>query len=178
MSVKRKNDKEVVKRLYRGEKAIRNFVAGNSIMINCLDFIQTILKNEKYKEKKCPFDQEIALNLDKVEILVKKGTLRDKTVDFVVCLEQNWLLLVEAKLEVENVANIAKTIQDKIEHSKVLLRSCDNYIHSGESVIVLLNNKYYQEQSNKLRRLLIAKNINIKPYRVCDFYKEYFTPIC
>lgn len=32
MSVKRKNDKEVVKRLYRGEKAIRNFVAGNSIM--------------------------------------------------------------------------------------------------------------------------------------------------
>ena len=51
MSVKRKNDKEVVKRLYRGEKAIRNFVAGNSIMINCLDFIQTILKNEKYKEK-------------------------------------------------------------------------------------------------------------------------------
>lgn len=73
---------------------------------------------------------------------------------------------------------IAKTIQDKIEHSKVLLRSCDNYIHSEESVIVLLNNKYYQEQSNKLRRLLIAKNINIKPYRVCDFYKEYFTPIC
>lgn len=56
--------------------------------------------------------------------------------------------------------------------------SCDNYIHSEESVIVLLNNKYYQEQSNKLRRLLIAKNINIKPYRVCDFYKEYFTPIC
>ena len=52
MSVKRKNDKEVVKRLYRGEKAIRNFVAGNSIMINCLDFIQTILKNEKYKEKR------------------------------------------------------------------------------------------------------------------------------
>lgn len=48
---KKKNDKEVVKRLYRGEKAIRNFVAGNSIMINCLDFIQTILKNEKYKEK-------------------------------------------------------------------------------------------------------------------------------
>lgn len=114
MSVKRKNDKEVVKRLYRGEKAIRNFVAGNSIMINCLDFIQTILKNEKYKEKQCPFDQEIALNLDKVEILAKKGTLRDKTVDFVVCLEKDWLLLVEAKLEVENVANIAKTIQDKI----------------------------------------------------------------
>ena len=178
MSVKRKNDKEVVKRLYRGEKAIRNFVAGNSIMINCLDFIQTILKNEKYKEKQCPFDQEIALNLDKVEILAKKGTLRDKTVDFVVCLEKDWLLLVEAKLEVENVANIGKTIQDKIEHSKVLLRLCDNYIHSEESVVVLLNNKHYQEQSNKLRKLLIAKNVNIKPYRVCDFYKEYFMPIC
>lgn len=95
MSVKRKNDKEVVKRLYRGEKAIRNFVAGNSIMINCLDFIQTILKNEKYKEKQCPFDQEIALNLDKVEILAKKGTLRDKTVDFVVCLEKDWHFLLK-----------------------------------------------------------------------------------
>ena len=120
MSVKRKNDKEVVKRLYRGEKAIRNFVAGNSIMINCLDFIQTILKNEKYKEKKCPFDQEIALNLDKVEILVKKGTLRDKTVDFVVCLEQNWLLLVEAKLEVENVANIQKLAHIRITLEKIM----------------------------------------------------------
>ena len=74
--------------------------------------------------------------------------------------------------------NIEKTIQDKIEHSKVLLRSCDNYIHSEESVVVLLNNKHYQEQSNKLRKLLIAKNVNIKPYRVCDFYKEYFMPIC
>lgn len=37
---------------------------------------------------------------------------------------------------------------------------------------------HYQEQSNKLRKLLIAKNVNIKPYRVCDFYKEYFMPIC
>lgn len=178
MSVKRKNDKVVVKRLYRGEKAIRDFAAGNSIMTKCLDFIQNILRNEKYREKQCPFDQEIALNLDKVEILTKKGTLRDKTVDFVVCLEKDWLLLVEAKLEVENVTNIAKTIQDKIEYSKVLLHSCDNYIHSEESVIVLLNNKNYQEQSNKLRKLLIAKNINIKPYRVCDFYNEYFISTC
>lgn len=89
MSAKRKNDKKVVKRLYRGKKAIRNFVAGNSIVMDCLDFTQTTLKNEKYKRKKCPFDREITLNPGRVEILVKRGTLRDKIVDLVACLGQD-----------------------------------------------------------------------------------------
>lgn len=110
MSVKRKNDKVAAKRLYEGEDAIRNFVSGNHVMVSCLELIQDILRNENYREKQCPFDREVALNLDKVEILAKKGALRDKTVDFVVCLERDWLLLVEAKLDVDNVVNIAKTI--------------------------------------------------------------------
>lgn len=174
MSAKRIDDKLLSRRKYLSNDAIVNFVTGNKIMTACLDSILNILKNEKYKEKKCPFNAEIALNLDKVECLIKKGGERAKTVDFVVCLEKDWLLLVEAKLEVSNVENIARNIQGKIENSKNILCSCDNYIHSEESVVILLNNNKYQEQSNKLRRLLIGKNINIKPFNVRSFYEHFF----
>ena len=109
-----------------------------------------------------------------VEISLKKGTLRDKTVDFVVGLDQDWLLLVEAKLKVDNVENITKSIFGKIRHSMDILKSNLNYIHSESVVIILLKDQNFQQQSNRLRKLLLARTPDIKPLRVCDFYKNYF----
>lgn len=143
-------------------------------MAQCVETINNILRAENYDEKTCPFDKEMALNLDRVEIKKKKGSLRDKTVDFVVCLEKDWLLLVEAKLDVDNVANIAKDIPRKIEYSKLLLQSCENFSHTEEEKIILLKKQNYQQQSNKLRKLLIAKDRQIIPCRVCDFHERYF----
>lgn len=73
MSAKRIDDKLLSRRKYLSNDAIVNFVTGNKIMTACLDSILNILKNEKYKEKKWTFNAEIALNLDKVECLIKKG---------------------------------------------------------------------------------------------------------
>lgn len=174
MSQKETNDKSTIQRKYKDELSIRNFVAGNGIMEASIDYIKCILQNEGYKNKKKFFKNEIALNLDKVEILQKKGTLRDKTVDFVVGLDKDWLLLVEAKLDVDNVENITKCIFDKILHSKNILKSNINYIHSESIVIILLKDQNFQQQSNRLRKLLLAHTPNIKPLRVCDFYENYF----
>lgn len=175
MSVKKKNSlQNLEKHRYQGNHIIEKFVEGNHLLVKCLQPILAILKEENYKEKICPFTDQIALNLDKVEILCKKGTIREKTVDFVVGLEKDWLLLVEVKLDVENMDNIVKCIKEKIEHSKVVLQSCENYIHCENSVVVLLNNNRFQERSNRLRRSLISINPHIKPYRVCDFYQQYF----
>lgn len=174
MSARIKNDKSNMQRKYKNELSIRNFVSGNRIMEASIDYIKCILQNEGYKNKKDIFTNEIALNLDMVEISLKKGTLRDKTVDFVVGLDQDWLLLVEAKLKVDNVENITKSIFDKIRHSMDILKSNLNYIHSESVVIILLKDQNFQQQSNRLRKLLLARTPDIKPLRVCDFYKNYF----
>lgn len=174
MPAKKKCEKNPSGHRFKGNEGILRFVSGEPIMTQCIETINSILKAENYDEKTCPFDKEVALNLDRVEIKKKKGASRDKTVDFVVCLEKDWLLLVEAKLDVDNVANIHKSILRKIEYSKRLLQSCENFCHTEEEKIVLLKNQNYQQQSNKLRKLLIAKDRLIIPYRVCDFYERYF----
>lgn len=176
MSAKVKNDKSTIQRKYKDELSIRNFVTGNRIMEESIECIKCILQNEGYKNKKNYFKNEIALNLDKVEFLLKKGTLRDKTVDFVVGLEKDWLLLVEAKLDVDNVDNIIKGIFGKVSHSMDILKSNINYIHSESIVIILLKDQNFQQRSHRLRQLLLARTPNIKPLRVCDFYNNYFMP--
>lgn len=172
MSAKNKTNRVSLQHSYKGEAAITNFVAGNSVMEKCLQLIKVILKEENYKEKVCPFQKELALNLDKVEILQKKSS-PDKTVDLVVCLEQDWLLLVEVKLGVETVENISKGIKGKIKHSKEILLSCENFVHCEETTAILLNNNRFQQQANKLKRLL-ANDPHIKIYTVSSFYNEYF----
>lgn len=174
MPTKKKCEKNPSEHHFKGNDGILRFASGEPLMAECIEMISDILKAENYEEKTCPFDKEMALNLDRVEIKKKKGSSRDKTVDFVVCLEKDWLLLVEAKLDVDNVANIAKSIIKKIEYSKLLLQSCGNFCHTEEEKVVLLKNRNYQQQSNKLRKLLIAKDRQIIPYRVCDFYERYF----
>ena len=176
MSEKKKSKKESISltnRKYKND-SIRNFVAGNRILTECLESIREILYSEHYRGRQCPFNEEIALNLDKVEIRLKKGNVRDKTIDFVVGLEKDWLLLVEAKLGVENVDNIAKTICEKIAYSKALLQGYENFVHADDLTIVLLNDEKFQQQANRLRTQLIAKSINIKPCNVAQFYKDYF----
>lgn len=177
MSIKKKNNKVTAKqRLYQDE-TIRNFVSGNSIMEKSVEYIKDILNKEGYKAKKNFFNQEIALNLDMVESSTRKGFLRNKTVDFVVGLEKDWLLLVEAKLKVKKMENIAKDIHNKISHSRDMLKSCDTYVHSEDVVVVLLKDQNFQQHSNHLRKLLLAHSKNIRPLRVCDLYKNYFTAI-
>ena len=160
---------------FSGNTSILNYVSGNRIMQNSLEQIKEILENEHCKEK-TNFTYELALNLDKVEIQRKKGTSdRGNTVDFIVSLENNQLLLVEAKSLVKNVANIVSEICDKINHSKRLLTSNENFRGFYKQEIILLsNNKEFQQNYNKLRRMSASKSRTIEPQTVSDFYNAFF----
>lgn len=173
MSAKKGNNRDSGKEhIYRGNEGITSYATGDACMKECLELIADILRNEGYIGKEQPFVKEKALNLDKVEILYRKAR-REKTVDFVVCLEKNWLLLVEAKFDVDKVDNIADDIKDKIRHSKEILQSNVNFVHCEGKTIVLLKNDHFHERSNRLKKRLNA-NPDISPARVCDFYKNYF----
>ena len=96
------------------------------------------LRSEGYKGRACPFKDEMALDLDNVEKLLKQGKSgvnQDETVDFVVCLEKDLLLLVEAKLSVDDAASISTNeICGKIRHSRDMLQACDNFVHFEKTV--------------------------------------------
>lgn len=154
--------------------SILDYVSGDSIMQNSLSQIKKILEKEHCKEK-TNFTDEMALNLDFVEIKRQKGTSeRGNTVDFVVGLENKHLLLVEAKFQVKNVANIVSDILDKIDHSKRILTNNPNFISFYKQEIILLNNKDFQQNYNKLRRMLISKSITIEPQTISNFYNVFF----
>ena len=88
---------------------------------NYIYSIETILHKD-YKKLSCTeFSDKYAWDADAYEIACKKGTKRDETVDFVVGLENGQLLMVEAKLDVENVTNLKGEVERKISHTKSIL---------------------------------------------------------
>ena len=180
MSAKAKTEKgkSVVKHVYRSDEAIRGFVEGDVYMERSIEKIASILRREDYKGRACPFKDEMALDLDNVERLLKKGRSGvdpDKTVDFVVCLEKDWLLLVEAKLRVDNASSISTNeICGKIRHSRDMLQACDNFVHFEKTVIVLLKDKNYQQNYRRLRNMLMPRYPEVVPSTVGGLYSDYF----
>lgn len=67
------------------------------------------------------------------------------------------LSLIWMNMKVVNVKNI-RNLSDKIKHSRQLLQSDDNF----------------QQQSNRLRRMMIPKCREIMPMKVEAFYSTYF----
>lgn len=180
MSAKAKSEKgkSVVKHVYRSDTAIRGFVRGDACMEKSLDKVVRILRREGYKGRACPFKDEMALDLDNVEKLLKQGksgVIQDETVDFVVCLEKDLLLLVEAKLRVDNAASISTNeICGKIRHSRDMLQACDNFVHFEKTVIVLLKDKNYQQNYRRLRNMLMPRHPDVVPSIVSGLYSDYF----
>lgn len=58
------------------------------------------------------FEDKIAWDADEYEVSLKKGTDRTETVDFVVGLVNHQMLMVEANLNVVNVDNLKREIED------------------------------------------------------------------
>ena len=154
--------------------AISNYVLGDSIMENAVKPIKEILKKEKCKETH-NFSYEQALDLDQVEIENRRGTSdRENTVDFVVGLENKQLLLVEAKFEVKNVANIVTDFVDKLSHSKRLLNDNINIRSIYKKEIILLSQQSFQQNYNRLRTMLASKSRTTEPQTVSVFYDTFF----
>ena len=155
--------------------SIKEYVSGDSIMIKAVKPIKEILYDEKCKEKH-NFSKELALNLDQVEILRQMGTSnREKTVDFVVGLENKQLLLVEAKFQVDNVANIVSDFVDKLNHSKRILTGNPNFRNFYKKNIILLSQIKFQQNYHKLRTMLAGKSNTTEPQTISTFYNTFFS---
>ena len=115
------------------------------------------------------------MDLDQVEIENRRGTSdRENTVDFVVGLENKQLLLVEAKFEVKNVANIVTDFIDKLCHSKRILNANINIRSIYNKEIILLNQQCFQQNYNRLRTMLASKSRTTEPQTVSVFYDTFF----
>ncbi len=155
------------------EGCIESFARRNPRMTECVETIRNILKNEHHKSGKMPFTAQTALNLDRYERVREKRSTSQSTVDFVVGLRNNYLLPVEAKLEVENVENIVKDIATKRRHSLDILRSSEGFIHHTKQMVILLNDKNFFQKERKLRNLL-RNNPIYSIHNVERFHKAYF----
>ena len=157
---------------------IETFAAADrlGIMPTCLVKIANGLRAEHYSDKDMPFRTELCLNLDAVEQKLVKREHRNKnnTVDFLVGTGKNWILLVEAKIDVEHPRNISVSdLRDKITHSKNLISNSDADFHTERSTIVLLNTKNYQQLYRKLKNKM-GNALDIVPMNVKEFYEEIF----
>lgn len=155
------------------EGCIERFAEGDPSMNKCIEKIKEILKKEHYKAGKMPFSQQTALNLDDYERLKQKRGSNKSTVDFVIGLKGNWLLPVEAKLDVDNVDNIIKDIAAKKRHSLDLLHASDNFVHCTNFLVILLGDKNFHQKENRLKTLL-RRNPAYVIHNVERFYNTYF----
>lgn len=155
---------------------ITEYASGDINMKNSIRRIVDILKDEKCKEKKLPFNSEKALDLDEVEKQQQKGAASfDRTVDFIVGLQNKQLLLVEAKFDANNMDDVASKIKRKISHSKDILVSNINFVRfHNKNIILLSSDKMYEQNRRKLKGLL-AHDTTIDPLNVVKFYNEYFS---
>ena len=83
------------------------------------------------------------------------------------------MLMVEAKIDVQNVDNIKGEIEEKICHTKSYLVSSVNYKKNVIPSIVLFGQKNFERLSSRFRRLRSNKT-DIKPMTLPLFYKNYF----
>ena len=135
--------------------------------------IETILHKD-YKKLSCTeFSDKYAWDADAYEIACKKGTKRDETVDFVVGLENGQLLMVEAKLDVENVTNLKGEVERKISHTKSILVTSLHFKSCATPSVVLFGGKNLERNIRRYRNMRNNKT-DIVPMSLSDFYKRYF----
>lgn len=158
-------------RKYNGSLPLQRYVGTDNQKSRCVANLHDKLVAEHYRGARI-FDDELCLDLDKYEKLVHPRQ-QNSSVDFMVALENDWLLLVEAKLNVGSItAKLAKEITDKYVKSRRLIR-CDSYVHEVNSLPILLHDSNFQQNKRKLMTYLKGNPV-YAPMRVGDFRNCYF----
>lgn len=144
----------------------------------CYEKISSIIKREKFKNL-IPFEEQLALNLDKVEGLRAKQEKRQekhKTVDFVIGIKSRkskckQIRLVECKFEVKaNNKSLIDDLKGKL-HETVLFYSFDYPF--CPFFIVLLNNNHYQQGLRYIKNQFCNAPW-VEVLNVDGFYEKYF----
>lgn len=162
---------------YVSPECIVNFAKGFTGQIKnaqeCVQPMRDLLKKDHLKGNN-PFTNEVALDLDQLEGNRVQGiTTKMETVDYIVGLGKDWLLLVEAKLDADKPDHFCKGLKDKRTHSRDLITSSDYVVQIENEYVILLKEKNFEQNKNRLRTL--SNDLpHLKPMRVIDFFNEYF----
>ncbi|MCD8178243.1 MAG: hypothetical protein LUE98_12810 [Tannerellaceae bacterium] len=140
-----------------------------------VELINQIFLTEGFKSYS--FEEEVALNLDKIEIKKSKGLSRKATVDLAIGISRvqrnAQILLVELKFEVKRPGNISKKeIEEKIKHSIELLT---HVVPVSEKKVLLFNDNIIQQARSAITRLYHnSPKMAIEVKTVEDFKQTYF----
>lgn len=178
MSSKKRTKTSVSDRIFVGNDVIRNFAQNSTILLSCLCNLSEILEEEHCPSKRVPFcNGELAINFDKYEAQLAKSkkSSREPTVDCIIGLQHNWLLLVEIKYDVKTktMDTIAKNIKEKRNYSRNVLKSYDGF-HCEGKMVILLNDDQFEIKKRKLLSCLNNKVNEYKVMTVSGFYDSYF----
>ena len=173
MSKKKINTKpEIPLPRYRNNDTIQEFVKAKPSYKNSLKTLHSILIKEGDK-KELFFNKELSLDLDDVERRMGHGQ-QDNSVDCVLGCLNNILLMVEIKLRVNDANNLSKKkLLRKINHSRNLL-ICNSFKIHGLTIVLLKENKFEQNK-NKVFRLLDNQSNIVEPMTVGLLYQKIFT---
>ena len=128
--------------------------------------------NRDYPKLKCAcFNNIFAWDADSYEKVLHKHH-NYETVDMVFGLDYGELLMVEAKLDIQNVENIKGEIEKKVAHTKEYLVSSDNFKTVRPSV-VLFGQKNFNQLYSRYRKMRSNKT-DIIPMTLSTFFSDYF----
>ena len=176
MSSKKKKEQVVESPHFISNSCIESF-AKVAKMDSFLDEIRNILNDEKCSSKEICFTKEKAIQLDAYERSYAKSNKiqQSPTVDCVVGLGKNVLLMVEMKFQVvttKNMKNAANDIKYKANSSACKLRCSSDFCNLNR-VVILLSDKNFEVQKNTLKKMLLMDK-KYEVLNVSNFYKEYF----
>lgn len=161
---------------YTSSDCIVQFAEGFAGRIkNSRECVQKISKLLKHMKGVCPFAEELALDLDRLETNRVKGhTAKSGTVDYIVGLETNWVLLVEAKLDADKPDHFVKGLGAKRAHSRELITMSDYEVREEKEYVILMKDRNFEQNKDRLKNLACGLP-SLIPMKVADFYSEYFS---
>src|SRR5574344_968947 len=173
VSKKSKDTTETI--LKYNSETLKSLLSRRPNLNEFVELIKDLLKDEGCNNS-TDFNEEECINLDEIEIFTaKKNKTSDifPSMDFTVGLDQNRLMLVEAKFRVKNVDNICSQLKDKIKRSTFFMRDELSCCVHKDLVILLSQSPKIEQQKSKLRRQM-NNVIGIKPMSAMDFHRLYF----
>lgn len=157
---------------FTGNDTIYSFAEGNKLLCACIQRVGDLLSNEGAKNVSGFRDAE-CLNLDEYERRISHGTM-GMTVDMVLGCKDNILLMVEAKLRVTTIENLAgQVLNKKTRYSRSILIRKEGY-RIFRKTIVLLNSNNFERNKRKLLNLLSNSMQSVHLMKVEDFANEVF----
>ena len=154
-----------------GKGVIERFVIEQRFENDYVKTVSNILHREGCNRKAALFSGT-ALDLDALEANRSNGNA-ECTVDMVVGCVKDWLLLVELKLRVAKVTTkVSTSIKEKKKYSRLKINVNESF-PVCPSVVILLKDKNFEQNKNKLMRLL-DNNLQYVPMTVKIFHNKVF----